>query len=124
MKLKRIILSLGVFALTILNAGDSNSAKHYGFSAVFGFTSETIIHKNFSQLGDIEKVSYATILGSTPGLIKELTDDKFSNEDMAFNVAGALTGALLSNYLNNNTSIFISHNEEEKSTKINLAYNF
>jgi hypothetical protein len=124
MELKRIILSLGVFALTILNAGDSNSVKHYGFSAVFGFTSETIIHKNFSQLGDIEKVSYATILGSTPGLIKELTDDKFSNEDMAFNVAGALTGALLSNYLNNNTSIFISHNEEEKSTKINLAYNF
>lgn len=43
---------------------------------------------------------------------------------MAFNIAGTLTGALLSNYLNNNTSIFISHNEEEKATKINLAYNF
>jgi hypothetical protein len=124
MELKKIILSFGIFGLTILNAGDSNSVKHYGFSAVFGFTSETIIHKNFSQLGDIEKVSYATILGSTPGLIKELTDDKFSNEDMAFNVAGALTGALISNYLNNNTSIFVTHNEEEKSTKINLAYNF
>ena len=83
-----------------------------------------MIHKNFTSLNDIERVSYATILGSTPGLIKELTDDKFSNEDMAFNIAGALTGALLSNYLNNNTSIFISHNEEEKATKINLAYNF
>ena len=124
MELKKIILSFGIFGLTILNAGDSNSVKHYGFSAVFGFTSETIIHKNFSQLGDIEKVSYATILGSTPGLIKELTDDKFSNEDMAFNFAGALTGALLSNYLNNNTSIFVTHSQEEKSTKINLAYNF
>ena len=124
MNLKKIILSFSVFGLTILNAGDSNSVKHYGFSAVFGFASETIIHKNFTQLGDIEKVSYATILGSTPGLIKELTDDKFSNEDMAFNVAGALTGALISNYLNNNTSIFVTHNEEEKSTKINLAYNF
>lgn len=43
---------------------------------------------------------------------------------MAFNVAGALTGALISNYLNNNTSIFISHNSEKESTKINLAYNF
>lgn len=124
MNLKKIILSFSVFGLTILNAGDSNSVKHYGFSAVFGFTSETIIHKNFTQLGDIEKVSYATILGSTPGLIKELTDDKFSNEDMAFNFAGALTGALLSNYLNNNTSIFVTHSQEEKSTKINLAYNF
>lgn len=102
--------------LTILNAADSNSIKHYGFSAVFGFTSETIIHKNFSQLGDIEKVSYATILGSTPGLIKELTDDKFSNEDMAFNIADAL----ISNYLNNNTSIFVTQSRR----KINLAYNF
>ena len=124
MNLKKIILSFSVFGLTILNAGDSNSVKHYCFSAVFGFASETIIHKNFTQLGDIEKVSYATILGSTPGLIKELTDDKFSNEDMAFNFAGALTGALLSNYLNNNTSIFVTHSQEEKSTKINLAYNF
>lgn len=124
MKLKKIVLATCILGIVGANAADSNSAKHYGFSAVFGFTSETLIHKNFTSLNDIERVSYATILGSTPGLIKELTDDKFSNEDMAFNVAGALTGALLSNYLNNNTSIFISHNEEEKATKINLAYNF
>ena len=54
----------------------------------------------------------------------EYIKNKFSNEDMAFNFAGALTGALLSNYLNNNTSIFVTHSQEEKSTKINLAYNF
>ena len=124
MKLKKVLLSIGLLGLIGANAGDSNSVKHYGFSAIFGFTSETIIHKNFTSLNDIEKVSYATLLGSTPGLIKELTDDKFSNEDMAFNVAGALTGALISNYLNNNTSIFVSHNKEEKATKVNLAYNF
>ena len=46
--------------------------KHYGFSAIFGFTSETIIHKNFTSLNDIEKVSYATLLGSTYGLIKKI----------------------------------------------------
>ena len=124
MKVNKIVLATCILGIVGANAADSNSAKHYGFSAVFGFTSETLIHKNFTSLNDIERVSYATILGSTPGLIKELTDDKFSNEDMAFNIAGALTGALLSNYLNNNTSIFISHNEEEKATKINLAYNF
>lgn len=124
MKLKKVLLSIGFLGLIGANAGDSNSVKHYGFSAIFGFTSETIIHKSFTSLNDIERVSYATILGSTPGLIKELTDDKFSNEDMAFNVAGALTGALLSNYLNNNTSIFVTHNEEQKATKVNLAYNF
>ena len=124
MKLKKIVLATCILGIVGANAADSNSAKHYGFSAVFGFTSETLIHKNFTSLNDIERVSYATILGSTPGLIKELTDDKFSNEDMAFNVAGALTGALISNYLNNNTSIFVSHNKEEKATKVNLAYNF
>ena len=124
MKLKKIVLATCILGIVGANAADSNSAKHYGFSAVFGFTSETLIHKNFTSLNDIERVSYATILGSTPGLIKELTDDKFSNEDMAFNVAGALTGALLSNYLNNNTSIFVSHNQEDKATKVNLAYNF
>ena len=46
MNLKKIILSFSVFGLTILNAGDSNSVKHYGFSAVFGFASETIIPNN------------------------------------------------------------------------------
>lgn len=124
MTLKKILLTLGFIGLTSLNAADSNSAKHYGLSAVFGFASETVIHKNFTQLSNFEKISYATIVGSTPGLIKEINDDKFSNEDLAFDIFGALSGAVLSNYLNNNTSIFISHNSEKESTKINLAYNF
>ena len=124
MKLKKALIVLGFAGLINLNAADSNSAKHYGLSAVFGFTSETIIHKNFTQLSDFEKISYATIIGSTPGLIKELNDDKFSNEDLAFDIFGALSGAIFSNYLNNNTSIFISHNKEKESTKVNLAYNF
>lgn len=124
MKLKKVIFFLGLASLTSLNAADSNSIKHYGFSAIFGFASETFIHKNYIHLDDIEKISYSTILGSTPGLLKELTDDKFSNEDMAFNIVGALTGAVLSNYINNNTSLFIAHNSEKKSTKISLAYNF
>lgn len=124
MKLGKTILITGLFGLINLNAADSNSAKHYGLSAVFGFGSETIIHKNFTQLSDLEKISYATLIGSTPGLIKEMNDDEFSNEDMAFDVLGALSGALLSNYLNNNTSIFVSHDKEKEATKINLAYNF
>ena len=101
MKLKKILLILGFIGLTSLNAADSNSAKHYGLSAVFGFASETVIHKNFAQLSDLEKISYATIVGSTPGLIKEMNDDKFSNEDLAFDIFGALSGAVLSNYLLN-----------------------
>ena len=77
MKLKEALLCVGIFGLVSLNAADSNSIKHYGLSAVFGLVSETVIHKKFVGLDDIEKISYATIIGSTPGLIKELTDDKF-----------------------------------------------
>ena len=78
MKLKKIVLATCILGIVGANAADSNSAKHYGFSAVFGFTSETLIHKNFTSLNDIERVSYATILGSTPGLIKELTDEEIA----------------------------------------------
>lgn len=122
----KIIKAFVLFSLVGMNllAEDTNSAKHFGISAALGFGSELVIHKNFSSLSDFEKITYGTILGSTPGLIKELNDDKFSNEDLAFDIVGAFTGAVLSNYLNNNTSIFISHNNENESTKINLAHNF
>jgi len=124
MKLKKTLLLLGFVGLINLHAVDSNSAKHYGISAVFGFASETIIHKNFTELNDFEKISYATVIGTLPGLAKEINDDKFSNEDLAFDALGALTGAVLSNYLNNNTSIFVSHSEENKSTQVMLAHKF
>ena len=124
MKLKKTFLLLSLTGLIGLNAADSNSAKHYGLSAVFGFASETVIHKNFSELSDFEKISYSTVIGTLPGLAKEFHDDEFSNEDLAFDALGALSGAIFSNYLNNNTSIFISHSEENKSTQVMLAHNF
>lgn len=124
MKLIKTILTISLLSAISLNAADSNSIKHFGFSAVFGVASETILHKNYQQFDDIEKISYATAIASIPGLAKELSDDKFSNEDMAFNILGALSGAVFSNYLNNNTSIFVAHNNEKKSSQIKLAYKF
>ncbi|KAB7888281.1 MAG: hypothetical protein CL624_06945 [Arcobacter sp.] len=124
MKLIKTIIAISLLSTLSLNAADSNSIKHFGFSAIFGLASETVLHKDYQQFDDIEKISYATAIGSLPGLAKELTDDKFSNEDMVFNVLGALSGAVFSNYLNNNTSIFIAHKNEEKSSQIKLAYKF
>lgn len=124
MKFIKTIIAVSLLSTISLNAADSNSIKHFGFSAIFGIASETILHKNYTQFDDIEKITYATAIASLPGLAKELTDEEFSNEDMVFNVLGALSGAVFSNYLNNNTSIFIAHNEEEKSTQIKLAYKF
>ncbi len=124
MKLRNSLLLVALTAFINLHAEDSNSAKHYGISAAFGFASETVIHKYYSELNDFEKISYATVVGTLPGLAKEFNDDKFSNEDLAFDALGALTGEVLANYLNNNTSIFVSHSEENKSTKVMLAHNF
>jgi len=124
MKFIKTIIVIVLLSAINLNAADSNSIKHFGFSAVFGVMSETILHKNYPQFDDIEKISYATALASLPGLAKELSDTKFSNEDMIFNIFGALSGAVFSNYLNNNTSIFVAHNAEEKSSQIKLAYKF
>jgi len=124
MKLIKILRILALLSTISLSAADSNSIKHFGFSTIFGLASETILHKNYQEFDDIEMISYATAIGSLPGLAKELTDNEFSNEDMVFNVLGALTGAVFSNYLNNNTDIFIVHKSQEKSSQIKLAYKF
>jgi hypothetical protein len=124
MKFIKTSIAIALLSSMSLNAADSNSIKHFGLSAIFGVASETILHKNYQEFDDIEKISYATVIASLPGLAKELNDDEFSNEDMVFNVLGALSGAVFSNYLNNNTSIFVAHNKEEKSSQIKLAYKF
>ncbi len=124
MNIKKSILILGLSSFISLNAADTNSGKHFVLSAAFGFTAETIIHKEYYQYDDFDKIALGTLLGTIPGLAKELTDDKFSTSDLAFDIAGSLSGAILSNYVNNNTSIFISHNHEKEQTKLNLAFNF
>lgn len=117
------VLSLSIFTTTLL-AEDSNSAKHFGLSAIFGYGSETFIHDRYSDLSDIEKIGYSTIIGTLPGLAKEINDTKFDNEDLAFDIAGAFAGSLLSNYLNNNVFVTLNHNHLKNSTKIVANYKF
>lgn len=118
-----VFVSFCIFS-TNLSAEDSNSAKHFGLSAVFGYASETYLHHNQKELSNMEKISYATIIGTLPGLAKELNDTKFDNEDLAFDIAGAFAGSLLSNYLNNNVFLSVKHDSERKSTKIAANYKF
>lgn len=124
---KRLLVST-ILALSLstssLIAEDSNSAKHFGFSAVFGYATETFIHDRYNTLNDYEKVGYSTIIGTLPGLAKELNDTKFDNEDLAFDIAGAFAGSLLSNYLNNNVFVTVQHDNKRKSTLIAANYKF
>ena len=74
MQFKKSILALSLVCAGSLSASDSNSIKHYGFSALFGYMGETILNKNYKTLDDVETISYGTVLGSLPGLVKELND--------------------------------------------------
>lgn len=121
--MKKLSFLLLLISSTSLFSADSNSIKHFGFSGIFGYAGETIIH-DYESLSQTEKVIYGTAIGSIPGLTKELTDKKFDNEDMAFNIAGALAGSLLSNYLNNNVFVTVEHNSQRKSNKLLVSMKF
>lgn len=123
--MKKIFSSLLISSVlgTTIFAADSNSVKHFGFSAIFGYGAETIIH-DYESLSETEKVIYGTALGSVPGLAKELTDSEFDNEDMAFNIAGALAGSLLSNYLNNNVFVTVQHDSKRDSNKVLVSFKY
>ena len=117
------VLGLSIFSSSLF-AEDSNSGKHFAYSAIFGYASETFIHDRYKTLNDYEKVGYSTIIGTLPGLAKELSDTKFDNEDLAFDIAGAFAGSLLSNYLNNNVFVTVNHDSKKKSTVVAANYKF
>jgi putative lipoprotein len=75
----------------------SDKALHAGISAPLGMIGASIAG-GAASAG--ERVLYGTMLGSLPGLAKELVDAQrpggdASYRDMAFNVVGAALGALL-----------------------------
>ncbi len=84
---------------------EENVLLHLGLSTGFGFIAENAIHNRVDT--DSKRIAYATILGSIPGLIKEVSDDEFSGEDMLADVVGALAGSLIANRLNRNLTASI-----------------
>lgn len=124
--MKKLLCSIllgTIVSSSTLFAVENDKVKHFGFSSIFGYAGETIIH-DIETFSDTQKVIYGTAIGSVPGLIKELTDDKYDGEDMAYNVAGAFAGSLLSNYLNNNVFVAFEHNSKKKSNKILLSFKY
>lgn len=82
-----------------------DKVAHFSLSALFGAGAETILHYN-TDLKDVGRVAAGTVLGTLPGLAKEIadsqeSDNEFSQGDMLANMAGAFSGALLGNLVNN-----------------------
>jgi putative lipoprotein len=112
--------------LPAVSFAEDNEALHFGLSAIFGAAGESFVHYH-TQSGTAERIVYGTLLGSLPGLAKELSDgsqgdDSFSGSDMAANVAGALVGSVIANLVNDR--IQVSINPERETVSLALLYRF
>jgi len=112
--IKTVILCLlGIMMLSArLSAEDysfeKDKQKHFYISAIVSVTSESILenyNKNsltqLNRLNGTELISYSTLIGVIPGLVKETVDsnqegNSWSNADIAYDLAGALLGSTLS----------------------------
>lgn len=124
---KRLFICLVavLFSLPYANsAAVDDKTAHFGLSALFGAGAETYLHYR-SEFEDVEKVALGTLLGSVPGLAKEIIDsqedgNEFSGRDLAADVAGAFSGALLSNLFNNAIQLRI---ESAARPQLHLVFN-
>lgn len=98
------LLLVMILSTNSLYALENDKLLHYGASTAAGYLSGSLL-THFHEYEDrsLELVGYSTLLGSLPGLAKEINDSTkednvFSNADMAANILGALTGALIHNY--------------------------
>jgi len=99
-----VVMMLAGFTCVNSFAVDDKTA-HFGLSALFGAGAETVLHYR-TDFEDVERVALGTLLGSIPGLAKEIIDSRqdgneFSGRDLTADVAGAFSGAFISNLFNN-----------------------
>jgi len=127
--MKYYVTTLAIFLCLIfpaVSSAEDNEALHFGISAILGAASETIIHHK-TKVGTVERIAYGTILGSLPGLAKEVIDSNeednhFSGTDMAANVAGAFVGSVIANLVNN--QIRVSVDPEQKKVSLLVVHEF
>jgi uncharacterized protein YfiM (DUF2279 family) len=125
----KLLLTL-LFCFGLLHAETDDQAKHAAVSFVLGYGFnygiESYTQANNIAASDLFKVSAATGAALTIGLVKEIMDaneegNHFSGKDMAANFAGAITGALLSNYIHRKNSNFTFALTEKE---VLLSYRF
>ena len=129
LRMKYYVTTLAIFLCLIfpaVSSAEDNEALHFGISAILGAASETIIHHK-TKVGTVERIAYGTILGSLPGLAKEVIDsteedNHFSGKDMAANVAGAFVGSVIANLVNN--QIRVSVDPEQKKVSLLVVHEF
>ncbi len=129
-KIRTLVLIMILLLIPVNSYAYSNDfeefAVHFGLSAIFGAAGESILHYK-TELGTAKRIIYGTIIGSVPGLAKEIVDsteedNHFSGKQMAQNVAGALFGSVIANFINNKIQIKIEN--QKRKTMLSISYRF
>ena len=113
-----------VLALTLSSTSPSSFALdestkktlHFGLSAGVAFAGESFLAANYP---DLSPVMGGVVIALIPGVIKEVVDRRGGEStasnihDLKLDLAGAVSGALLSNYIRKETgwSLFVSHRQ-------------
>jgi VanZ family protein len=124
--LKTLIVIIFLFIPFSSFASDKDIALHFGLSSIFGGAAESCLHYK-THVGSTERILYGTLIGSLPGLAKEVIDSSnednhFSGSDMVADVAGAFVGAVIANFVNN--KIQINVDSQRKKVTVTLLYKF
>ena len=126
MKITKYMLLVIILTNHLYGVGD-DKYKHLKVSTALGYTGETLLHK-YSKLSNKKKVLYAVGAALAIGVGKELYDQAdyggFSTKDLVPDLFGAVSGAIISNYLNKNYFLQIEHKSDQKISKIVMAYRF
>lgn len=79
---------------------DQDKRQHFGISMILGAASEFGLRRlDIASHCRWGRIALATGIGLVPGLVKEVTDERFDAEDMLANVLGSFTGAILSDLI-------------------------
>lgn len=123
---KVVIIVCCIFISALFAAGMDDETKHFLISGVCGAGGETVLHYN-TEMGTVSRIALATFAGSIPGLVKEISDsseegNEFSGSDMTADVLGSLTGALVSNVINDRLEIRLKAGR--KTAVVGLVWKF
>ena len=124
-----VIVVLICFAVSPTHiSAEGDKIKHFGISLLFGAAGESYLHYATDLEGD-KRVFFGTALGTLPGLFKELIDstregNRFSGGDLAADILGSFSGALLSNTVNNRIQVNVKMNKKKQIWIVSVRCSF
>jgi len=94
----------------------------------FGAAGESFLHYATDLKGD-SRVLFGTVLGTLPGLFKEVVDsteegNRFSGGDLIADILGSFCGAFLSNMVNNKIQVNVDLNKKKDIWLVSIRYSF